>query len=66
MDPDYIYESMTWAEITAALGYVNQYEEPKVQYKGKKLLIDWIIPKDDKRFRDSMKRLSGELRKNGR
>ena len=52
MTPEYIYQEMTWEEISAALQFVNRYEEPKVpQYKRYMTIGSWVACGVDN-FRD--------------
>ena len=62
MTPEYIYNEMTWEEISTALQFVNRYEEPKIpEYKNKVSFIDWIMP-SGKRAMDGLREVAKKLR----
>jgi hypothetical protein len=42
MTPSYIYESMTWAEIDAAIDYASRFDMTERYFKGSKNLNDWL------------------------
>ena len=68
MTRDYIYENMTWAEVSDALAYVSQYEDPQ-RFYGKHLktkLNDWLYRGRDTLASDLRKALGDMRRKNGR
>jgi hypothetical protein len=49
MTVDYVFENMTWGEISDALQFVGRYEEPKIpQYKRYKAMMDWIGGGDER------------------
>lgn len=64
MTRDYIYENMTWAEVSDALAYVSQYEDTQ-RFFGKsvkKKLNDWLFRGRDT-FEADMRRAVQNLRK---
>ena len=65
MTRDYIYEEMTWAEVSDALAYVSQYEDQQ-RFFGKnvkKKLNDWLFRGRDN-FAADLRKAVGDLRKN--
>ena len=52
MSPGYIYNEMTWAEISAALDYVYRYELKEPHYKGSIKLNDWLYKRVDTLAKD--------------
>lgn len=64
MTRDYIYEEMTWAEVSNALAYVTMYEAGEQHFgKGVKHKLDsWLYPGRDT-FADDLRRAVKEMRK---
>jgi hypothetical protein len=60
MTVDYIYEYMTWHEISDALQFVGRYDEPKIpHYKRYKSMMDWIGGGDE---REKLAKVHGKFK----
>lgn len=64
MTRDYIYEEMTWAEVSQALAYVTMYESTERHFgpKVKNKLDSWLYPGRDT-LADDLRRAVKEMRK---
>lgn len=64
MTRDYIYENMTWAEISQALAYVTMYEAGERHFgKNVKHRLDSWMYRGRDNFADDLKRAVQEMRK---
>jgi hypothetical protein len=64
MTRDYIYEEMTWSEISQALAYVTMYEAGERHFgKGVKNKLDAWLYRGRDNFADDLRKAVGEMRK---